>query len=131
MRRFIAPLAVCFALGACASYSTPGTSPTAFDGTYQGTMTLTHSGTQGGSAPSTSGVACAAAGQKDGSLVVQNGRVVWVNGGGNVYAPIAADGSFAAQNGTAFFSGKITNRAMVARGNISGCHTVYDLLKTA
>ncbi len=123
MRPVISALGLCFALGACA-VNAPGTTPSAFDGTYQGTMTMTHSNNQGGSG---NGVACAAPGQKDGSLMVQNGNVVWVNGGGNVYAPVARDGSFAAQNGSVFFSGKITNRAMVARGNISGCHTIYDL----
>ncbi len=128
MRRFIAPLAACFALGACA-VNQPGTSPSAFDGTYQGSMTLTHSNNQGGSGGN--GTACGSAGQKDGSLMVQNGNVIWVNGGGNVYAPVARDGSFAAQNGSTYFSGKITNRAMVARGNISGCHTIYDLQRQA
>ena len=123
MRRFTAPLVACLALGACA-VNQPGTSPTAFDGTYQGTVTRTHSSNLGGSG---NGVACATAGQQDGSLVVQNGRVVWASGGSNVYAAVATDGSFAAQSGSTFFSGKITNRAMVARGNISGCHTIYDL----
>jgi uncharacterized protein YceK len=127
MRRLLAPLAVCFALGACTMYNQPGTGPSAFDGTYTGTTSTTHSNTQGG-VPS---FACGAVGQATGSLVVQNGTVVWPNGGSTFYAPVARDGSFAAQNGQTFFSGKITNRAMVARGNISGCHTLYDLTKPA
>ena len=126
MRRLLAPLALCFALGAC-QINTPGTTPSAFDGTYQGTVTRTHAAP--GSMPS--GSVCATPGQQDGSLMVQNGTVVWVNGGTNIYAPVRADGSFAAQNGSTYFSGKITNRAMVARGNISNCHTLYDLQKAA
>ena len=131
MTRFLTVAAACLSLGACASLNTPGSTPSAFDGKYQGTMTLTHSSPQGGSAPGTSGVACGAAGQKDGALTVQNGMVVWANGGTTFYAPVRNDGAFAAQNGGTFFSGKITNRAMVARGNISGCHTLYDLVKSA
>ncbi len=127
MRRLFAPLALCFALGACTMYNQPGTSPSAFDGVYQGTMTATHSTNQGG-VPSMS---CGTVGQQNGSLTVQNGTVVWPNGGGTFYAPVSKDGAFTAQNGQTFFSGKITNRSMVARGNISGCHTVYDLTKPA
>ena len=128
MRRLLAPLALCFALGACQSYSQPGSQPTAFDGTYKGTVSASHSSAFGGSVPSG---ACSTSGQQDASLTVQNGAVVWANGGATFYAPVSPDGAFTAQNGQTFFSGKITNRAMVARGNISGCHTVYDLLKTA
>ena len=127
MRRLFAPLAACLAVAACASYSQPGTSPSAFDGTYTGVMTATHAAPASG----INGTYCAAPGQKDGSLTVQNGRVVWPNGGSTFYAPVASDGSFAAQNGGTYFSGKITNRALVARGNISNCHTIYDLTKTA
>ena len=130
MTRHLAIAAACLSLGACTMYNKPGTSPSAFDGTYSGSVTLTHSSPQGGSAPGTSGVACASPGQKDGSLTVQNGTVVWNNGGSTFYAPIRNDGAFQAQNGGTYFSGKITNRAMVARGNISGCHTVYDLTKS-
>jgi hypothetical protein len=127
MRSFLAPLALCFALGACAMNSQPGTTPSAFDGVYQGTVTATHAAP--GSMPN--GSMCATPGQKDGSITVQNGRVMWMSGGSTIYAPVANDGSFAAQNGGTFFSGKITNRAMVARGNISNCHTIYDLQKAA
>ena len=128
MRRLLSPIAICLALGACQTYSQPGTGPSAFDGTYQGTVTATHSSNYGASIPASS---CAAPGQKDASLVVQNGTVVWSNGGSTFYAPISSDGAFTAQNGQTFFAGKITNRSMVARGNISGCHTIYDLTKPA
>ena len=127
MSRLLSPIALCLALGACMAPAQPGTTPSAFDGTYQGTMTRTHSVPASGIA----GSVCAAPGTADGSLTVQNGTVVWANGGSNIYAPVAGDGSFAAQNGSTFFSGKITNRAMVARGNIGGCHTIYDLTRPA
>ncbi len=127
MKRLTLIAAGCLGLAGCQmAPSQAGTSPSAFDGTYQGSVTLTHSSNFGASAP---GISCAAAGQKDGSIVVQNGTVVWTNGGSTFYAPVGKDGAFAAQNGGTFFSGKITNRAMVARGNISGCHTIYDLQK--
>ncbi len=129
-RPFLAATAAALLLAGCAANS-PGTAPSAFDGSYQGTVTTTHSGQQGGSAPGTSGVACAGPGQKDSTLAVQNGKVVWSNGGTTFYAPVGSDGAFAAQNGGTYFAGKITNRSMVARGNISGCHTVYDLLRAA
>jgi hypothetical protein len=127
MRRLLSPIALCLSLGACVSYNSPGQSPSAFDGAYQGTVTMTAASPGSGIA----GTYCAAPGQQPASLTVQNGRVVWPNGGGTFYAPIANDGAFAAQNGGTYFSGKITNRAMVARGNISNCHTIYDLLKAA
>ena len=127
MTRFLAIAAACLSLGACTMYDKPGTTPSAFDGTYSGSVTLTHAVPASG----INGSVCATPGQKDGSLTVQNGAVVWANGGGTFYAPVRSDGAFSAQNGSTYFSGKITNRAMVARGNIGGCHTIYDLTKGA
>ena len=126
MTRFLAIAAACLSLAACQSFNQPGSTPSAFDGTYQGSVTMTHAVPGSG----VSGAICATPGQKDASLTVQNGMVVWANGGSTFYAPVRNDGAFAAQNGGTFFSGKITNRAMVARGNISGCHTIYDLTKS-
>ena len=127
MHRILSPLAICFALGACVAPNMAGVSPSAFDGTYNGTITMTHANPGSMQA----GGMCAAPGTKDGSLMVQNGRVVWLNGGSNIYAPISSDGAFVGQNGGTFLAGKITSSAMVARGNIGACHTIYDLTKAA
>ena len=127
MIKRVVTIAFCAALSACASgmNTTPGTTPTAFDGTYSGTMTSLHVG--GGNMS----LSCAAAaGTASGTLPVMNGTVEWSAAPGmKIYAPIAQDGSFAAQNGAVFFAGKITNRSMVARSNTGACHQIYDLNK--
>jgi hypothetical protein len=121
MQRFLAPLALCTFLGACNMYTSPGTGPTAFDGSYQGTMTTVHAATN----------ACAAPGSTPGNLAVTNGAVVWkASASLTLYAPVMQDGAFVAQNGAVYLSGKITNRAMVARVNTGPCHVVYDLQRT-
>ncbi len=125
MRRLL-PLVFSAALGACA-YNGPGTAPSAFDGTYQGTVNNIHVGAN----------SCPSNGQNPGSLNVQNGSVMWMGAGQQMYAPIMKDGSFASQitptgaNSAIFFSGKITNRAMVARSSTGGCHQIYDLQRQA
>ena len=120
MRQLLSTAALCLALGACAT-NAPGTTASAYDGTYTGTMTSLHTGPN----------SCAAATTQPQKLTVQNGAIVWASGGTNFYAPVRADGAFAAQNGTVFFNGKITNNAMVARVNTGPCHQLYDLTKTA
>ena len=123
----IVTIAACAALAACNMYTAPGATPSAFDGTYTGSMTALHVG--GGNMSMSCG---ATAGTTDGSLPVMNGTVVWsASPSLKLYAPIARDGSFAAQNGQIFFAGKITNRSMVARSNTGVCHTIYDLTKAA
>jgi hypothetical protein len=102
-------------------YTTPGSGPTAFDGSYQGTMTTVHATT----------AACASPGSTPGTLAVTNGTVVWTTSPAlTLYAPVMQDGAFVAQNGAVYLSGKITNRAMVARVNTGACHVVYDLQRT-
>ncbi len=114
--------AFCLSLGACNMYTTPGTAPTAFDGSYSGTMTSLHAAAN----------SCANTAPAPGKLVVQNGTVSWTASPSlTLYAPVMQDGAFTAQNGPVFFSGKITNKAMVARINTGSCHVIYDLTKTA
>ena len=127
MRRFFAPVALSLALGACASYATRGTQPTAFDGTYAGTVDQIAASSGGCVAP-----------RAEGKLEVENGMVVWANSPtGQLYAPVASDGSFAAStllpnNSSAIWlTGKITNHEMVARVNTGACHSIYDLRKSA
>ena len=111
-------------LGACA-YGTRGTSPTAFDGTYSGTMNQTHVGA----------ATCASTEPAPGKLAVENGTVVWSKSPtGTLYAPVASNGSFAVSSvpssgGIVWFTGKITNNEMVARVNTGSCHQIYDLRK--
>ncbi len=128
MRTLYAPIALCLVLSACSTYASRGTSPTAFDGTYSGTVNQTH--VAAASCPSTE--------PKPAKLAVENGMVVWSGSPtGTLYAPVAANGSFAASsavpnsNNAVWFTGKITNHEMVARSNTGSCHTVYDLQKDA
>ena len=121
MKRTFTSVALCLTIGACATYDKPGTTASTFDGPYQGTVTAIH----------VSSNSCASAGPADSTLKVQNGSVVWTSAGNTVYAPISSDGAFSAQNGPTFFSGKITDRAMVARVNTGSCHFVYNLRKSA
>ncbi len=128
MHRFLAPSALALLLGACSTYGTPGSAATAFDGTYMGTVNQTH--VAASSCPSTEPTPA--------QLVVENGMVVWSDSpAGKLYAPVAANGSFAASspvtNSTSqvWFTGKITNKEMVARTNTGSCHKIYDLRKPA
>ena len=128
MRQWFGPVSICLLLGACATYQTPGTGPTAFDGTYSGTVNQTH--VAAASCPSTT--------PKPGQLVVENGMVVWPDSpAGQLYAPVAKDGSFVASsavtgsNNAVWFTGKITNKEMVARENSGSCHMIYDLRRAS
>ncbi len=128
MRRFLAPVALLLTLGACADFSARGTQTTAFDGTYNGTVNQTH--VAAASCPSTIPVPA--------KLAVENGSVVWTDSPtGQLYAPVAKDGSFVASspvpnsNSAVWFTGKITNNEMVARTNTGSCHKVYDLRKAS
>ncbi len=127
MRHLFAPIALSLALGACANFGTRGTQPTAFDGTYAGTVDQIAASSGGCVAP-----------RGDGKLVVENGMVIWANSpSGQLFAPVASDGSFAAStlipnnNSAIWLTGKITNKEMVARVNTGACHSVYDLHKSA
>ena len=119
--RVLSAAMLCLGVGACNMYTTPGTWPSAFDGSYTGTMTSLHAASN----------SCANTAPAPGNLAVQNGSVTWTASPAlTLYAPVAQDGSFTAQNGAVFFSGKITNRAMVARINTGTCHVIYDLTKS-
>lgn len=127
MHRFLAPTALALLLGACANYSTAGTTPTKFDGVYAGTVNQTH----------VAASSCASTEPMPGQLLVQNGTVEWKDSPiGTLYAPIAPNGSFAANsavpnsNAQVWFTGKITNQEMVARTNTGSCHRIYDLRKS-
>ena len=128
MHRFLAPTALALLLGACSTYGSRGTTPTAFDGTYKGTVNQTH--VSASSCPSTE--------PAPGQLLVENGTVEWKDSPvGTLYAPVAPNGSFAASspvtnsNSQVWFTGKITNREMVARTNTGSCHRIYDLSKAS
>ena len=113
--------AFCLSLGACNMYTTPGTGPSAFDGSYAGTMTSLNAASYG----------CTNTAPAPGTLAVKNGAVAWNATPSLVlYAPVMQDGAFVAQNGPVFLSGKITNKAMVARVNTGSCHFIYDLTKS-
>jgi hypothetical protein len=116
MHRLVLALALTAAVAACAG---PAPHPTAaaFDGNYQGTQANIH----------VSALSCSAPATQPGAMTVQGGQVMWTMAGATTAAPIMADGGFAAQNGTVYLSGKITNNNMVARVNTGSCHQVYDL----
>ena len=108
-------------LAGCAS-NTPGTTPSAFDGEYSGTATYIH----------VSANSCASTEPKPAKLVVENGSVVWpASPSEMLYAPVTSNGAFQAAKNVVLFSGKITNRALVARVNTGTCHIVYDLTRAA
>ena len=115
--RSIKALACCLVATACASY-TPGTTPTAFDGEYTGTVTYIHAGAN----------SCPTAGQQPGKLTVEKGSVVWkAPSSDTLYARVMTDGAFQTNENIVFFAGKITKDTMVARSSTGACHTVYDL----
>ncbi len=119
-----APAAV-FAVGllaaGCAANG-PGTAPTAFDGEYSGTQTFIHVAAN----------SCASTEPQPGKLVVQNGSVIWPSSPTlTLYAPVMQNGAFQTTKNSVIFTGKITNREMVARVNTGSCHVIYDLRRPA
>ena len=117
-------LATLLSVGLVAGCATnqPGTAPTAFDGDYSGTKTAIH--VAANSCPSTTP-------QPD-KLSVQNGSVIWMSTPTTpVYAQVMQNGAFQGQQGAVIFTGKITNKEMVARVNTGSCHYVYDLRRPA
>ncbi|WP_158746693.1 hypothetical protein [Acidisphaera sp. L21] len=121
MLRKILPIAACTLLAGCNMYTVPGTSPSALDGSYSGTMSALHAAAN----------SCASTAPVSSKLTVANGAVTWpASASLTLYAPVMQDGAFTAQNGTVFLSGKITNKAMVARVSTGTCHYIYDLSKT-
>ena len=106
-------------LAGCAS-TTPGTTPSAFDGEYSGTATYIH----------VSANSCASTEPQPAKLSVQNGSVLWpASPSETLYAPVTQNGAFQAAKNSVLFSGKITNRALVARVNTGTCHVIYDLTR--
>ena len=121
MRQIFSVAGLCISLGACANYS-PGTTATAFDGVYAGTVTSSHSGAN----------SCGGAGSKPGSLTVEKGSVVWNSTPSTdvMYAPVMQSGAFQTNDNITMFAGKITNKALIARVTTGTCHIVYDLTRT-
>ena len=119
MHRYFAVAGLCLTLGACASY-TPGATASAYDGEYTGTITQTHAGAN----------SCGSTTPKPGALKVQNGSVVWTTPSSDtMYAPVMQNGAFQTNENITMFSGKITDKAMVARMTTGTCHIVYDLTR--
>ena len=111
-------------LTACASMQ-PGTTATAYDGTYTGTKTTLNAGAGGAAGTCPTQGAPATPGQ----FAVQNGKVVWQLSDGTHYAAVMQDGAFQAVGSGGMLAGKITNSSMVARVNGGACHVLYDLRK--
>jgi hypothetical protein len=116
-----------FALGlglltaGCAGSTMPGQTATAFDGDYAGTVTYIHVAAN----------SCATTEPAPAKLTVANGSVMWAASAtaSPIYAPVMANGAFQASANAVIFSGKINNRAMVARVNTGSCHLIYDLTR--
>ena len=109
-------------LAAGCAANRPGTAPTAFDGEYSGTQTFIHVAAN----------SCASTEPRPAKLVVQNGSVIWASSPAlTLYAPVMQNGAFQTSQNAVIFTGKITNKEMVARVNTGSCHVVYDLRRPA
>ncbi len=129
LKRLLLTAAVCLSAAACtqaASWNPPTRAGTGIDGTYAGTGVQTKQAAQ----PFCEGTtAWAFASPK---LTVQNGAVIWpASGTVTATIPVAADGTFYAQYGANFLSGRITGTHMDAFSDSLSCGTKLTLDKTS
>jgi hypothetical protein len=123
-------LVMCLSVAACTTSMSPGTTPSAYDGTYRGMAQSTQY-----SWPNPNCSAGDMAG-KQANLVVQNGRVIWTPvPGRTVYAPIMQNGAFSATyassgNGSMQISGTVTQTSIMARADDGTCHRTYNLQRS-